>query len=126
MHKHGNAISAAVYLALVAAYAAMSGDSRIEPDEWVAIAIAFVNAVGVYLIPLSPGARWTKTAVNILLGVLQVLATVILGGLDSNEWILLGLTAANLIAGGTLTSTSDNGVSSARASRGDAGPPPVL
>jgi len=112
MNRYGKAISAVAYFALVAAYAAISGDNRIEPDEAVAIAIAGVNAVAVYVMPLAPDARWAKTAINVLLGVLQVLATVILGGLDSNESILLALTAANLVGGGALTSVSDNGVSS--------------
>lgn len=111
--KYGKAISAVTYFVLVAAYAALSGDNRVDPDEWVAVAIAGVNAALVYVIPLAPQYRWPKTAVNVLLGVLQILATVILGGLDSGEWILLALTAANLIAGGALTSTSGNGVSSA-------------
>ncbi len=119
MQQYGKAISAVIYLGLVTAYAALSGDGRIEPDEWVNVSIAAVTAAGVYLIPLAPGARWTKQAVNLLLGVLQVLATVILGGLDSGEWMLLVLTAAQLAAGGLLPARSDNGVSSGRA----AGPP---
>lgn len=112
MQRFGKAASAVIYLALVAAYAALSGDRHIDPDEGVAIAIAAVNGVGVYLIPLAPRYRWGKTAVNVLLGVLQVLATVILGGVDSSEWILLMLTGAQLIAGTALPATSDNGISS--------------
>lgn len=128
MSRYGKAISAVVYFALVAAYAALSGDNRVEPDEWVAVAIAGVNAVAVYVMPLAPGATWAKTAINVLLGVLQILATVILGGLDSNEWILLALTAANLIGGGALTSVSDNGISSKSPTQpaADASPPPAL
>ncbi len=127
MERFGKAIAAVVYLALVVAYAALTDDNHIGPDEGVAIAIAAVNAVGVYLIPLAPTARWTKAAVNVLLGVLQVLATVILGGLDNNEWILLVLTLASLLAGGVLPARSDNGVASNRPTvRADAGPPPAL
>lgn len=122
--RYGKAISAVVYLALVAAYTQLSGDQRIDPDEWVAVAVAAVQAVGVYLIPLAPGARWTKSAVNVLLGVLQVLAVAILGGVDGSEWILIALTAAQLIAGGVLPSRSDNGVSSARRDREATDPEP--
>jgi hypothetical protein len=126
LQRFGKAIAAVVYFLLVAAYAALSGDNHIDPDEGVAVAIAAVTAVGVYVIPLAPQMRWGKAAVAILLGVLQVLATVILGGLDGNEWILLGLTAASMVAGGVLPARSDNGVSSARVTGSDAGPPPAL
>ncbi len=127
LERYGKAASAVIYLGLVTAYAALSGDGRIEPDEWVAVAIAGTNGVLVFIIPLAPQYRWTKSAVNVVLGVLQVLATVILGGLDSGEWILLVLTGAQLLSGGLLPARSDNGVASGRpAGRPDAGPPPAL
>lgn len=90
---YGKAIAAVIGAALVVAYASLSGDGRIDPDEWVQIAIAAATAVGVYLIPLAPTLRWGKTAVAVVLGVLQVLTTVILGGLDSSDWIALALAA---------------------------------
>jgi peptidoglycan/LPS O-acetylase OafA/YrhL len=110
MNKYGKAIAAVIGAILTAVYAATSGDNRIEPDEWLAVAIAATTAIGVYLIPLDARFRWGKTAVGVLLAVLQAATTLILGGLDSNEWILLvlaGLTALGVIAAPAI---SDNGV----------------
>jgi drug/metabolite transporter (DMT)-like permease len=91
--KYGKAIVAILAAAAVAVFQARSGDQRIGPTEWVAVAIAAVSAVGVYLVPLAPHAKWTKTAVAVLLAVLQALATVILGGLGTDELITLLITA---------------------------------
>jgi hypothetical protein len=97
LRKYGKALAAVVTAAVVVAYQALSGDNRINPDEWVAVAIAATTAVGVWLVPLVPAAMWTKTAVAAVLAVLQVLTTVILGGLDSGEWLLLFITAAGAL-----------------------------
>ncbi len=110
--KYGKAIASTFFAALIAVYAATSGDNAIEPTEWVAVAIAFTGALGTYLVPLAPEYRWGKTAVNTLLAVLQVLATLILGGLDGNEWILLLLTAGQALGVIAAPSVSDNGVPS--------------
>ncbi len=122
MEKYGKAIAAVLGAVLTALYAATSGDNRVEPDEVIAIAIALVTAIGVYLVPLDPDFRWGKTAVGVLLAVLQAATTVILGGLDSNEWILLalaGLTALGVVAA---PAVSDNGV--AAKARNDVRPRP--
>ncbi|MDG4792025.1 hypothetical protein O7626_40125 [Micromonospora sp. WMMD1102] len=108
--KYGKALAAVAGAALTIAYGALSGDQRIEPDEAVQIAIAAATAVGVYLVPLVPEYRWAKTAVAAVLAVLQVLATVILGGLDSNEWIALLLAALTVLGVGITPAVSDNGV----------------
>ncbi|MFI7073547.1 hypothetical protein [Micromonospora sediminicola] len=111
-NKYGKAIASTFFAALVAVYAASSGDNHIEPTEWVAVAIAFAGALGTFVVPLAPEYRWGKTAVNTLLAVLQVLATLILGGLDSNEWILLLLTAGQALGVVVAPAVSDNGVPS--------------
>ncbi|MFY1686509.1 hypothetical protein [Plantactinospora sp. WMMB782] len=110
IQKYGKALAAVAGAALTIAYGALSGDQRIEPDEAVQIAIAAATAVGVYLVPLVPEYRWAKTAVAAVLAVLQVLATVILGGLDSNEWIALLLAALTVLGVGVTPAVSDNGV----------------
>jgi hypothetical protein len=112
LQKYGKPLTSVFFAALVVAYAKLSGDQHIDPAEWVAIAIAFTNAVGVYLVPLVPQYRWSKTGVGVLLAVLQVLATLILGGLDSNEWILLLLTAGQALGVIVAPAVSDNGISS--------------
>lgn len=97
MSKYGKAVVAVIYAALVTAYTALSGDGRIESDEWVQVAIAFTTAVGVWLIPMAPGAKWAKSAVAGVLAVLQLLTTAILGGIEPGEWLLLLITFGSAI-----------------------------
>lgn len=92
--RYGKAVLATLAAAGVTAYQALSGDQHIDPVEAVSVAIAWVTAAGVYLVPLAPQARWTKTAVATLLAVLQVLTTAILGGLGTDEVLLMLITAA--------------------------------
>lgn len=112
LKKYGKAIAAVVGAGLTVAYGALSGDQRIESDEAVQIAIAAATAVGVWVVPLAPQYRWGKTAVAAVLAVLQVLTTVIVGGLDSNEWIALALAALTVVGVGAAPATSANGISS--------------
>ncbi|HEU4422076.1 MAG TPA: hypothetical protein VFR67_05990 [Pilimelia sp.] len=111
MQKYGKAIASTFFAVLVVAYTMVSGDNRIDAVEWVAIAIAGTNAVGVYLVPLAPQYRYGKTVVGVALAVLQVLTTLIIGGLDSNEWILLLLTAGQALGVVAAPAVSDNGIS---------------
>lgn len=110
LKRYGKAIAAVVGAGLTVAYGALNGDQHIDPQEGVQIAIAAATAVGVYLVPLAPQYRWGKTAVAAVLAVLQVLATVILGGLDGSEWIALVLAALTVVGVGVAPAVSDNGV----------------
>jgi hypothetical protein len=74
---------------IVSVQVAIGGDGRVEADEWVQIAIAFTAAVGVYLVPMTSRYKWSKTAVAFVLAVLQALATVLLSGWETNDWITL-------------------------------------
>ncbi|MBO4207606.1 hypothetical protein [Micromonospora echinofusca] len=112
MQKYGKAIASAVFFVLTAVYAMLSGDHRIDPEEWVAVAIAATNAIGVYLVPLTPQFGWSKTLVAGLLAALQVAATVILGGIDPDEWLLILLAVGQALGVGWAPAVSDNGVSS--------------
>jgi peptidoglycan/LPS O-acetylase OafA/YrhL len=112
IRKYGKALAAVAGAALVVMYGALNGDRHIDPDEGVQIAIAAATAVGVYLVPLAPEYTWAKTAVAVVLGVLQVLTTVILGGLDPNEWIALVLAALTAAGVSFAPAVSDNGVTS--------------
>ena len=125
--KYGKAIVAVIGAAATVGYGALSGDQRIEADEAVQIAIATATAVGVYLIPLAPQYPWAKTAVAVVLGVLQVLATLIIGGLDTNEWIALALATVTTLGVAVAPAVSDNGVAnrpgpSSASTVGTAGP----
>jgi hypothetical protein len=97
MRKFGKSIVAVIVAAGVVAYQALSGDDHIEPDEWVAVAIAGATAVGVYVVPLAPGAKWSKTALAAVLAVLQIMTTAILGGIDTDEVLLMAITVAGAL-----------------------------
>jgi low temperature requirement protein LtrA len=86
---YGKSIVAAVYAVAVVAIPFLSGDRHVDPSEGVAIAIAVCTAILTYIAPLVPTARWVKTAVGAVLAGLQVLATVIIGGVDSNDVVLI-------------------------------------
>lgn len=123
MQKYGKALASATFFVLTAVYTMLSGDQRIDPEEWVAIAIAATNAVGVYLLPLTPQNGWGKTAVSGLFAALQVAATVILGGIDADEWVLILLAVGQVLGVGFSPAVSDNGVASrtAKVSRPEGG-----
>ena len=110
LSRYGKALVAVVGAALTVAYGALNGDRHVDSEEGVQIAIAAAAAVGVYFVPLAPQYRWGKTAVAAVLAVLQVLATVILGGLDHSEWIALVLAALTVVGVGAAPAVSDNGV----------------
>lgn len=97
MREYGKAIVAVVIAAIVVAYQALTGDHHVDPVEWVQIAIAAVTAIGVYVVPLAPGARWSKSAVAAVLAALQILTTAILGGLGVDEILLMVITAAGAL-----------------------------
>ena len=109
--KYGKPLAAVVFAALTVAYAALS-DHRIAPDEGVQIAIAVATAVGVYLVPLVPQYRWAKTAVGVVLAVLSVATTLIVGGIDSSDWIALALAGLTAVGVAVTPAVSDNGISS--------------
>lgn len=99
--KYGKSVVAFLYAVAFVAIPQVSGDGHLDASEGVTIAIAFVTAAGVYLIPLAPTAKWTKTAVGVLLAALNVAATVILDNrIDAEEWLMI-VTAA--IAAGGIT-----------------------
>jgi hypothetical protein len=91
---------AAWALAVVTAVQAALSDGHVSQVEAVQIAIAAVTAVGVWLVPTHPEWQWTKTAVAVLLSVLNVLTTVIVGGLSSSDITELVLAALTVLTVG--------------------------
>lgn len=108
--RFGKPLASVVVAALVAAKVALSGG--ITADEAVIIALALANAVLVYIVPLVPEYRWAKSLVGVFIAVLTALTTLILGGLDGQEVILLILAAAQAAGVVVAPAVSDNGVSS--------------
>jgi hypothetical protein len=94
---YGKSIVAAIYAVAVVAVPFFSGDHHVDPSEGVAIAIAVCTAALTYLVPLVPGAPWTKTVIGAVLAGLQVLTTVIVGGVDANDIMLIALAVASFL-----------------------------
>lgn len=108
MQKYGKAIIAILAAAAVVAFQALHGDNRIEPTEAVSILIAFATAVGVYLVPMAPQAKWAKTAVAVVLALLQVAsAAVLAGGLGAEEILLALITVAGALGVYVAPATSE-------------------
>ncbi len=96
--RYGKSIVAFAYAVLAIVIPQVSGDHHLGPAETVNLAIAVVTAAGVYLIPLAPAAKWTKSAVGFLLAGLNVAATVILdGSLSGPDWVLIAASALGAI-----------------------------
>lgn len=125
MNAYGKAWVAIATAAATALYAAL-GDDRITAQEWVQISIAAATAIGVYAVPLDPRYRWGKTAVAVILAVLQALTTAVLGGVERGEWVVLLLAALTAIGVASAPAVSTNGVSSVSPRRPDTGPPPAM
>lgn len=89
MQVYGKFIVSFFYAVAVVAVPLFSGDKHIDPSEGVAIGIAVCTAALTYLVPLAPSAPWIKTAVGAVLAGLQVATTVIIGGVDSNDVLLI-------------------------------------
>jgi hypothetical protein len=89
MQVYGKFIVSFFYAVAVVAVPLFSGDRHIDPSEGVAIGIAVCTAALTYLVPLVPSASWTKTAIGAVLAGLQVATTVIVGGVDSNDVLLI-------------------------------------
>ena len=89
LSTYGKFIVGFLYAVATAAVPLFSGDHHVDPSEGVAIAIAVCTAALTWLVPLVPSAPWIKSAVAAALAGLQVLATVIIGGVDGNDIMLI-------------------------------------
>jgi hypothetical protein len=94
---YGKSLIAFLYAVAVVAVGLFSGDNHVDPSEGVAIAIAICTAALTYLVPLVPSATWTKTAIGAVLAGLQVLTTVIVGGVDVNDVMLIVFAIASFL-----------------------------
>lgn len=94
---YGKAIAAFLVAVALVAVPLASGDHHIDPSEGVVIAIAVCNNGLVWLVPLAPGARWTKTAIGAALAGLEVATVVIVGGIDANEALMILVAVAGAL-----------------------------
>jgi uncharacterized membrane protein len=89
MTVYGKSVVAFLYAVAIVGVPLFTGDHHIDPSEGVAIAIATCTAALTFLVPLAPTAKWTKTAIGAVLAGLQVATTVIVGGVDGNDVLLI-------------------------------------
>jgi hypothetical protein len=122
--RFGKPIMSVIVAAALVLYAQLAdtspGGTGIVDVEWVLIGIGATQALQTYVIPLAGDYPWSKTAAAATLAGLQVLVTVIVGGLDTQEWLLIGFAVAGALGVAVAPAVSDNGVR-ARAGLGDAG-----
>lgn len=121
--RFGKPIVSTLVLGAVALYVALAGTShggaRVVDIEWIAIAFAITQGAATYIVPLAAQYPWGKTAVGAILAGLEVAAVVIVGGLDTQEWFLIGFAVLSALGIAVAPAVSDNGVR-ARAGIGDA------
>lgn len=121
--RFGKPLAAVAVAAALAIYVAVGvgshGGARIVDIEWIAIAFAGTQGVATYVIPLATRYPWAKTAVGAILAGLDVLAVVILGGLDAQEWLLIAFAVAGALGIAVAPAVSNNAVR-ARTGIGDA------
>lgn len=101
MGKYTKSILAVVATIATALVAAMSGDGTISNPEWVNVAILGVGACAVFAAPNVPGAAYTKAILAVLTAGLTVLASAIIGGVTTTEWLQIlvaGLGAVGVYA----------------------------
>lgn len=93
MNKYAKFIAIVAATVISGIITALTGDSIISPTEWVNIAILGVGALGVFAAPNVPGAAYTKSVLAVLAAVLTVLASSIVGGITTTEWLQIAMAA---------------------------------
>jgi hypothetical protein len=110
MSTAGKSIIAFLYALAVVAVPFIDGTHAPSSVEWVQIAIAAATAITVYLTPLIPQAPYAKTAVGAVLAGLQVLVTVIDGGVSGSDVLLIVVAVAAAAGIQLAPAMSTNGV----------------
>lgn len=95
--KYGKSIIAFLFTVYSVVQPLWFGDHHIDPDEGIIIALAIVNNLLVYLIPLSPGFKGAKTIIMALLAALVAAQSAIADGWKPEDWpIVIGAFVAAL------------------------------
>lgn len=87
----------AVALAVFTAVQAALPDHLVNNTEAVQILIQFFLALSVYLVPVVPQYKWVKSAIAVVLAVLQVLVTLVVDGWQFTDWMPLLIAAATAV-----------------------------
>lgn len=97
MQKYLKLVAQVLVTVAVALVAALGGDNVIDSVEWVNVAIVAVTAGAVFYAPNVPGAPITKAILSALGAGLTVLASAIVGGLQTVEIIQILIAAAGAV-----------------------------
>ena len=96
LKRYGKAFAAVLAAAAMVLASAVT-DNRVDAGEAVSIAIAATTAVSVWLVPQLPSAAGAKTAVAVVLAVLQAAAATIVDGLSTADWVNLVIAALGVL-----------------------------
>jgi hypothetical protein len=107
MATYAKFFAAVVATVLSGVVAALYSGNVVTNTEWVNIAIAAVGACAVFAAPNVPGARYTKSVLAVLTAVLTVLASVILGGVTTTEYIQIAVAALGALGVYAVPNTGD-------------------
>lgn len=110
MARAGKAIVAWLYAASVIAVPFFTGNHRPDAGEWTQIVLAVLLAAATYLVPLAEGYPWVKTLVATLIAVAQITTTLIIGGIDANDVLVIAFTIMGALGITLAPAVSGNGV----------------
>lgn len=103
--RYGKAIVATIAMFATGIQAYVS-DGHVTEQEGVQVAIALFTAVSVWLVP-ALAYPWMKTAVAVVLGVLNVLTTLIVGGIGGGDITIMLVAAATALGVGAAPAKSN-------------------
>jgi hypothetical protein len=96
--KYGKAFIGAAFFLWTVIAPLLSGDKHIDRNEWIIIGLGAGNALLVYIVPLNPSWSAGKTVINAVMASLAAAQTVIVDGLQPDDWtIIIGAGLALLI-----------------------------
>lgn len=95
--KYAKLIMQVVVTVATGVVAALAGDNAVDSVEWVNVAIVGVGAAAVFAAPNVPGAAYTKSILAVLTAVLTILASAIVGGVQTVEIIQMVIAGAGAV-----------------------------
>jgi hypothetical protein len=87
--RYGKAVVSLLFFVWTIIAPLVSGDGHIDTDEWVIIGVGAANGLLVYIIPLNPAWEAGKTVINGVLAALAAAQTVMLDGLQPEDWTII-------------------------------------
>lgn len=118
--RYGRSIVQVIAAGGVVAMAALTGDQRIDPSEWVNVVLAVLGAAAVFTAPNIPGAAYIKTTLAVLTAVAMAAAALVADGIswtDAGQLLLAALAALGVKLAPSLSTVP------ARAATAEANPP---